>query len=242
MVIYPVLVQGQHAAADIARAISTINDTMDDIDVILCGRGGGSAEDLWSFNEEVVADAIYASRIPVVSAVGHETDFTIADFVADMRAETPTAAAQMVVPKTKEVLEKLENAKELLQIAVEKKLDYCEKQLSSHNMNVVGQLVKNKVSSSLQQIQFTKKTMDAAMDKILIEKQRQLEMAETKLQGASPYGIMEKGYAAITDENGRLVTSIGSLKASQKICITGADAIATAIVKEVSKNAEEKDI
>ena len=102
VLIYPVLVQGPAAAGEIAAAINHINEKWPDTDTIITGRGGGSMEELWAFNEEIVARAIYASAIPVISAVGHETDFTIADFVADRRAETPTAAAHMAVPDINE--------------------------------------------------------------------------------------------------------------------------------------------
>lgn len=237
--IYPVLVQGRHAAGDIARAIDDINQTMDGIDVIICGRGGGSTEDLWAFNEEVVADAIYHSKIPIVSAVGHETDFTIADFVADRRAETPTAAAQMVVPMTEDIQENLKRLKEMLQIALEKKLEYCEKQLSSHNMDVVEQLIKSKVHSSRQQLLFRNEAMDRTMEQLILEKQRRLEVKKIQLEGISPYGIMDKGYVAITDATGRFITSIGNLQPNQQVYITGADGAATAVIREVSKNEKE---
>ena len=108
VLIYPVLVQGSAAAADIAAAIDDINIRFPDIDTIIAGRGGGSMEDLWAFNEEIVARSIYNSVIPVISAVGHEIDFTIADFVADRRAETPTAAADMAVPDTVALKEELD--------------------------------------------------------------------------------------------------------------------------------------
>ena len=103
ILIYPVLVQGPAAAREIAGAIDRINAEYSEIDVIITGRGGGSMEELWAFNEEIVARSIFASKIPVISAVGHETDFTIADFTADFRAATPTAAAEMAVPDTREL-------------------------------------------------------------------------------------------------------------------------------------------
>ncbi|MGM9987081.1 MAG: exodeoxyribonuclease VII large subunit [Bacillaceae bacterium] len=107
VVIYPVLVQGENAAASIAKAIKKANERME-VDVLIAGRGGGSIEELWAFNEEIVARSIYESTIPIVSAVGHETDFTIADFVADMRAPTPTGAAELVTPSTIELIERVE--------------------------------------------------------------------------------------------------------------------------------------
>ena len=114
ILVYPVLVQGPAAAQDIAGAIRDINENYKDVDVIITGRGGGSMEELWAFNEEVVARSIFASEIPVISAVGHETDFTISDFTADFRAATPTAAAELAVPDTGKLREYLEDMKEEL--------------------------------------------------------------------------------------------------------------------------------
>ena len=108
ILLYPVLVQGENSAQSIVEAINYFNDT-DSADVLIVGRGGGSIEDLWSFNEEIVARAIFASHIPIVSAVGHEIDFTISDFVADLRAPTPSAAAELVVPSQVELREKFNN-------------------------------------------------------------------------------------------------------------------------------------
>ncbi len=113
VLIYPVLVQGPNAANEIASAIYDINKNLKDIDIMIVGRGGGAMEELWAFNEEIVAKAIFDSKIPVISAVGHETDFTIADFVADVRAETPTAAAALAVPNIENLKEKLIALKDL---------------------------------------------------------------------------------------------------------------------------------
>ena len=112
ILIYPVIVQGPMAAPEISSAIKDLNENFTDIDLIIVGRGGGSMEDLWAFNEEQVARAIYDSKIPIISAVGHEIDFTISDFVADKRAETPTAAAAMAVPDVAQLKIQLEILKE----------------------------------------------------------------------------------------------------------------------------------
>lgn len=119
VLLFPVLVQGSEAAQTIANAINQLNEAAElEIDVLIVGRGGGSLEELWAFNEEVVARAIFASRIPVISAVGHETDFTIADFVADVRAATPTAAAELAVPHFAELIRHLDTARERLAAAL----------------------------------------------------------------------------------------------------------------------------
>ena len=131
ILIVPVLVQGPSAAADIASAIDEVNERCPDVDVIITGRGGGSAEELWAFNEEVVARSIYASKIPVISAVGHETDFTISDFVADLRAETPTAAADKAVPDTGELRQNLLYYREEMTRALQHRVEIGRQRLSA---------------------------------------------------------------------------------------------------------------
>jgi exodeoxyribonuclease VII large subunit len=129
IVVYPVKVQGEGAAEEVAAAIAHLNLARPDVDVIIAGRGGGSLEDLWAFNEEVVARAIFASRIPVVSAVGHETDFTISDFVADVRALTPTDAGNRVVPKLDDLLVLLEDSRSKLRRALRQRAELAHSQL-----------------------------------------------------------------------------------------------------------------
>jgi len=128
--VFPVLVQGDHAAASVVRAIELANEKQG-VDVLIIGRGGGSIEDLWAFNEEAVARSIHASRLPIVSAVGHETDFTIADFVADMRAATPTAAAELVVPHIMELQERIQERYNRLQNVMKKRLEQNRERLTT---------------------------------------------------------------------------------------------------------------
>ncbi|MGE7764576.1 exodeoxyribonuclease VII large subunit [Peribacillus sp. NPDC096540] len=123
IIIYPALVQGNNAAKSVAQAISVANSRAES-DVLIVGRGGGSIEELWAFNEEIVAESIYDSDIPIISAVGHETDFTIADFVADMRAPTPTGAAELAVPHLNEILERLMNRKNRLTRSIQETVNF----------------------------------------------------------------------------------------------------------------------
>lgn len=129
IIIYPALVQGSQAAPSIVQAIKIANERQE-ADVLIVGRGGGSIEDLWAFNEEIVARAIFSSKIPIISAVGHETDTTIADFVADMRAPTPTGAAELAVPNIKDLLEKILNRKVRLTRATKEKLTFSKERLN----------------------------------------------------------------------------------------------------------------
>src|SRR5574344_2285981 len=123
-ILFPALVQGASAAPDIVRAIELANDPKYNLDTLIVGRGGGSIEDLWAFNEEIVARAIYASNVPIISAVGHEIDFTIADFVADLRAPTPTGAAEMAVPNTLDLSNYLKQMEIRLNNNINKKINY----------------------------------------------------------------------------------------------------------------------
>jgi exodeoxyribonuclease VII large subunit len=130
ILVYPVLVQGEGAADEIARAIDDMNE-IGGFDVLIVGRGGGSIEDLWAFNEEIVVRSIYASEIPIISAVGHEIDYTISDFVADMRAPTPSAAAELVVPDKNELVRQLSNLNTRIHVSIQRKLQTAHERLTN---------------------------------------------------------------------------------------------------------------
>lgn len=184
VLVYPVLVQGPGAAPEISEAIRDINRRFPDIDVMIVGRGGGSAEELWAFNEEIVARAIYESVIPVISAVGHETDFTIADFAADRRALTPTAAAVMAVPDIHELKGYTEKLKDDMLHALKKQAEYKERLMEAANPEVLKHSLINMINLS---------TLKA-------------ENAYKQLCDLNPMNIVERGYAAVTDENGKLMS------------------------------------
>lgn len=184
--IFPVQVQGNGAAADIADMLDRINTDPEcaDIDTLIVGRGGGSTEDLWAFNEEVVARAIYRSKIPVISAVGHEIDFTISDFVADKRAETPTAAAEMAVPDLRETGRRLEKFKEDLMVQLKNKVRFD--QLTADN--IMADMRRN-------------------LEMRIYEYQRQLETAKLILEENNPKNILGKGYSILEDGDGNVISS-----------------------------------
>ena len=205
ILIYPVLVQGPDAAEDIASAIYDINENHRDVDTIITGRGGGSMEELWAFNEEMVAEAIYRSQIPVISAVGHETDFTIADFVADLRAETPTAAAVAAVPDTGALREGLlscrnELGREMMLVTDRKKnavelLDPVAFGRDIEGRIAMGQLRADALAGSL-------KESAAAM---LAGLGSRLDVAHETLRASDPAAIMERGYSIVRDGRGNIV-------------------------------------
>lgn len=219
--VFPVQVQGEGAAQDIAAMIDYVNDHFDDVDTLIVGRGGGSIEDLWAFNEEVVARAIYRSRIPVISAVGHEIDFTIADFVADRRAETPTAAAEMAVPDSGKLEEWLNAKKEDLLRSLENKVRY-------------QKLLAEKQRRELDI--FLGKRMDSA--------RHNLEHLYLLLNENRPGRILEKGYAVIRDKSGQVITSVENFAEGGQYEIRMKDGTATltAAGLTIVKESESHDI
>lgn len=217
--IFPVLVQGDAAAVDIAGMIDYINQTRDDIDVLIVGRGGGSMEDLWAFNEEIVARAIYNSKIPIISAVGHEIDFTIADFVADKRAETPTAAAEMAVPEDVKLREKIDMYRDGLLLNL-----------------------KNKVSYEKLSVQQQRQTMEILLRKRLDEEKHRLEKARLILEENSPVKILEKGYSVLETMDGHTVTSIAQLEKDGRFVVRMRDGVAQFTIGEIWKDGDENDL
>ncbi len=188
IMVFPVQVQGDGAAADIAGMLKFVNDNYDDIDTLIVGRGGGSQEDLWAFNEEILARAIYDSRIPVISAVGHEIDFSISDFVADLRAETPTAAADIAVPDIRELVDRLDKfSSEML--------------LNLKNVLRVGELKVEQAYSRMKQ----------DMDLLLLNRYNEIERFKLILEQNDPHRIMERGYTVI-ESDGRVIRSPEELK------------------------------
>ncbi|MEI8054657.1 MAG: exodeoxyribonuclease VII large subunit [bacterium] len=198
VIIYPTQVQGSEAAAQIVLALQTAN-MRHESDVLILARGGGSLEDLWSFNEEVVARAIFASSIPVVSAVGHETDFTIADFVADMRAPTPSAAAELAVPDAVEWLAALVNFKQRLINLIQYKLQQTKLLLES---------LKNRLrppqyylSQQAQRLDEVERRLHMAMQHQLTYWQHRLVKASAALNLVSPLATLVRGYAIVSKDS-----------------------------------------
>lgn len=217
IIIFPVQVQGEGAAQDIADTLDMIsqNDEFSDIDTLIVGRGGGSTEDLWAFNEEVLARAIYRCTIPVISAVGHEIDFSISDFVADRRAETPTAAAEMAVPDLREIRLSLEKHKADL--------------LSRLNAKVkTDSLI---IENCMLEIRNT-------MERRLAEYSHKLETMKLFLEENNPSSVLKKGYGILEDMSGNVVSSVNNIKEGEIYVLALKDGriIFTVNNTEVEKN------
>jgi len=201
ILVCPCLVQGPEAARDVAGTIEAVNAQCPDVDVMIVGRGGGSMEELWAFNEEVVARAIFLSRIPVISAVGHETDFTIADFVADRRAETPTAAAQLAVPDRKVLYTRLHDQKRSLIDRLQKRLRMAELRLQSWSPQRLGMVLSQKIHKyELKVLQL-----------------------EQQLQLKNPSLILERGCGILFDLEGKSIRSVEDAAPGQKIRVRLSD-------------------
>jgi exodeoxyribonuclease VII large subunit len=235
LVVCPVQVQGIGAAQEIADGIRLLNRLHDDADCIIVGRGGGSAEELWAFNEEAVARSIYESAIPVISAVGHQTDFTIADFVADKRAETPSAAAHLAAPDMSLVRERLTDLRDELRRDLLAKTEKMELRLKSMDKSRLS----STLSHRLDRAAWQSSSFLAEMEKWLGTKfgatESKLRLLEADLSALNPKALLNRGYSIIEDENGSLVTSIRRLREGATVKATLADGAATLTVNSLER-------
>ena len=216
VLVYPCLVQGDGAAASIAEGLSEMNRLFPDLDVIIAGRGGGSAEDLWSFNEEIVARAIRASKIPVISAVGHEVDVTIADYAADLRGATPTAAAELAVPHMAALIDTLSF--------------YTPERLYAN--------LKSGFENYGLKLQRLKESADGSICSLLQQAESRLSQLKTDADLSNPKHVLQRGYAMVQGEDGSWIESAGHLQPGQPLTLQFADGTALVTVREV--NAHER--
>lgn len=236
LVVAPSLVQGNQAKYAIAKGIAILN--RGDIDVMIIARGGGSFEDLWPFNEELVARAIYASRIPVISAIGHETDFTIADFVADKRAPTPSTAAEMATPDREEIFSFL---KGLERRACNQIKNYLE-----HRKQKINQISANKLYKKPQRIMDAYiQTLDLCSSNLINAFQSKVENLNSnvktisgKLNALSPYSVLKRGYS-ITVKEGSIISSVKDISLGDVVSIAVSDG---EIISQVKEKNERKNI
>lgn len=235
ILLYPVLVQGENSAQSIVEAINYFNDT-DSADVLIVGRGGGSIEDLWSFNEEIVARAIFASHIPIVSAVGHEIDFTISDFVADLRAPTPSAAAELVVPSQVELREKFNNVYSRMYTCANRIVERSRMRVKMLSENTVLKNPMVKVEDNRIYLDSLYKNFENAFQGILNEKKQSLALNASKLDALSPLSSLQRGFSVTKDTAGKVVKSVGQISDGDEITVLVSDGSLLADVKKIEKN------
>lgn len=228
----PVPVQGEGAAEKIASGIELMNRKRL-ADVLILARGGGSLEDLWPFNEEIVANSIYNSEIPIISAVGHETDFTIADFVADLRAPTPSAAAELAVPDVYEVKQKINTYQNRLRLSLNKKVELMKLKFEKCMNSYVFKEPTRKIQESYLQIDSIVKSIDNIM-KARIEKEKsQFVKVLSSLDALSPLKTLTRGYS-IVEKEGNIVRKKEELKQDDDIVIRLSDGKITAKVQNLN--------
>jgi exodeoxyribonuclease VII large subunit len=210
ILLYPVNVQGEGAAVEIAEAIKNFND-YGKTDVLIVGRGGGSLEDLWAFNEEVVARAIFSSRIPIVSAVGHEVDFSIADFVADRRAPTPSVAAEMVVPDRSELLGILAYYREMYKNHFIQKLNAYRDKISAFSKSYAFRRPEDILYQKIQRLDELWRIIQSAMEYAVERKKQRLENLQLQLRALNPEEVLRRGYS-ICYKDGQILKNVRDLK------------------------------
>lgn len=240
VLVYPCLVQGPGAAGEIAQAIREVNRLFPETDTIILGRGGGSMEELWAFNEEEVARSIFASVIPIISAVGHETDFTISDFVADKRAETPTAAAQMAVPDIESLKEWLTQQKSQMKHLMERLIRYGEQQILRYDHAYISDLLKRRIEQNSYEINSLQETLQASFSQQWERSQHLLQSSRSELEALHPANIMKRGYAAVLDEQGYFKNSVTGFTTGDPLTAVFADGSLDCTVSTVRRNENGK--
>lgn len=234
IVIAPTLVQGENAAPDIVKSIRLL-DEMQDVDVIIVGRGGGSIEDLWAFNTEEVARAVIACKTPVVSAVGHETDFTICDFVADLRAPTPSAAAELVCPDVNVLISQISSLKYTMELHINSRLDNELQRLNDLTENGILADIDSFFNAYDDKISVLKERMLDAFAYSSDERLQRLSLLAGKLDALSPLAVLARGYCVANKED-FVINSAQRLQAGDNLVISFADGNAKCSVSEVTLN------
>lgn len=235
----PALVQGEEAVPSIVSGINRL-DRMN-LDVLIVGRGGGSIEDLWAFNEEAVARAVFACKTPVISAVGHETDVTICDYVADMRAPTPSAAAELAVFDYVKFIEDLDNIRYTLGRNIRNNYNYKRSMLENMTLRLEKMNPQKVIQDKRQQLDYeTDKLKELVSRKLLFEKHR-LSLAAERLNGLSPLGKLESGFAYVSDGSGKNIRSIEGVKQGEVLEIVVCDGQIKAEVLEVCNGRKDDD-
>lgn len=210
LVLIPVLVQGENAAKDIAKAIYLMNE-WNKVDIIIIGRGGGSIEDLWAFNEEIVAKAIYNSNIPIISAVGHEIDYTITDFVADLRAPTPSAAAELAIPDLIETKIKIDSFNKRLTNGFVSNTSKYKTRLNQISNKLLLNDPSKQIHDLQNQIDRLKKDLNKSMQFYLQSNEAALVNIINKLEASSPLSILKKGYSICCKDNGQTILNVDNV-------------------------------
>ena len=229
--LYPALVQGEGAALSIANGIEVLDNF--GVDVIIVGRGGGSIEDLWAFNEEIVARAIFGCNTPVISAVGHETDFTIADYVSDMRAPTPSAAAEIAVFEYDKFVAELEEKKQRILNVFKYKLNDNKRRIKDIEWKLNKLSPANMINSKRQRAADSEIRLLELMNSKIMKRRHSLNILAERLNGLSPLNKISGGYAYVSDSEGKPIRSVNDVKVGDDIEIVVKDGKMITSVKQI---------
>lgn len=231
VIVYPALVQGEGAYKTIVRGIEYFN--INKVDTIITGRGGGSVEDLWNFNEEAVARAIYKSEVPVISAVGHETDYTISDLAADLRAPTPSAAAELAVPSADEIKKYLRSAVERMSSGMKSNLSKSRQRLDALSGSKVFKAPETMLETKTLELSSLSDKLCLVYDKNVSKKREAFEKLAASLDALSPLKILSRGYAFVEGENNEIIESIGKISEGSILTLNFSDGKAMCEVKNL---------
>ena len=238
IILYPALVQGDGAADSIVKGIRMLDEA--GVDTIIVGRGGGSIEDLWAFNEEKVARAIFECRTPIISAVGHEVDFTIADFVADLRAPTPSAAAELAVDDMAQVMYTLSSYQERFQGDMREEIEFQRVRLGQYQMRLKYLSPESRLRERRQTLVDFEDTLRRAMDNKLQQYRHRLGIYLERYQGLSPLAKLNQGYSFVADTDGRGITSVSQVKPGDRVEISVTDGVIQAEVSDSRRETWQK--
>ena len=238
IILYPALVQGDGAADSIVKGIRMLDEA--GVDTIIVGRGGGSIEDLWAFNEEKVARAIFECRTPIISAVGHEVDFTIADFVADLRAPTPSAAAELAVDDMAQVMYTLSSYQKRFQRDMREKIEFQRVRLGQYQMRLKYLSPESRLRERRQTLVDFEDTLRRAMDNKLQQYRHRLGIYLERYQGLSPLAKLNQGYSFVADTDGRGITSVSQVKPGDRVEISVTDGVIQAEVSDSRRETWQK--
>ena len=233
IILYPALVQGEGAADSIVRGIHMLDQA--EVDVIIVGRGGGSIEDLWAFNEEKVARAIFECRTPIISAVGHETDFTIADFVADLRAPTPSAAAELAVADFRQILQNIAGLRDRMQKAMQRMAELGRAQLMQYQMRFQYLNPEAKLRDNRQRLADLDELLRRAMKNRIAEERHMLGIYLERYRGLSPLYKLNQGYSFVSDREGNGIISTKQVHSGDLLEISVTDGVIEAEVRSSRK-------
>jgi exodeoxyribonuclease VII large subunit len=222
VLIAPTLVQGSEAPAQIIRALRWL-DGRDDIDTIILARGGGSIEDLWAFNDEAVARAVFEARHPIICGVGHETDFTIADFVADVRAPTPSAAAELATPDSVQLRPVIRGLQQALDASMWAKIEQRRERVAALTRNLRHLGPQARLDGVRQHVDLLAGRLDHAVARLLERKHARFDLAQARLASVSPVSTLRRGYAIVRQVDATLVRSVDDVTAGDRIEVTVVD-------------------